>query len=336
MIEEKQKIQQVAVIGGGSWATAIVKILSEKNLKIRWWLRKKEDAEYISTYQHNPKYLSDVQINIRKVKPCYTLTKALNKASIIILAVPAAFIKEVLVAIPPELLENKLIVSAIKGMIPQDNLLVTDLLVQKFGISESNVCVIAGPCHAEEVAMEKQSYLTIAATEISTAERFAEVMTCRFVKTTISNDLYGVEYAAVMKNIFALACGIVHGLNYGDNFFAVLVSNALQEIKRFLDKVYPLERDLNASAYVGDLLVTSYSQFSRNRTFGSMIGRGYSVKSAQVEMNMVAEGYYAVKSIHEINKKYNVSMPICEAVYNILYEKIAPSLEVQILRDKIS
>lgn len=336
MVEEKQKSLDVAVIGGGSWATAIVKILSEKNLKVHWWLRRKEDAEHILNYYHNPKYLSDVQINIRKVKPYHSLNKALVRASIIVLAVPAAFIKEILLEIPPELLKNKLIISAIKGMIPQDNLLVTDLLIEQFNISPSNICVIGGPCHAEEVAMEKQSYLTIAASEIKTAERFANIIACRFVKASVSNDLYGVEYAAVMKNIIAMAGGIAHGLNYGDNFFAVLVSNALQEIKRFLDRIYPHERDLNASAYVGDLLVTSYSQFSRNRTFGSMIGRGYSVKSAQVEMNMIAEGYYAVKSIHEINKKYKVNMPICEAVYNILYEKIAPSLELQILKDKIS
>lgn len=336
MVEENEKPVQVAVIGGGSWATAIVKILSEKNIKIRWWLRHKEDADYILTYHHNPKYLSDVQINTKKVKPCFKISKALNKASIIVLAVPAAFVKDVLDSAPKDLLQDKIIVSAIKGMVPEENLLVTDLLEQKFDISPSNLCVIAGPCHAEEVALEKQSYLTIAGSDIQKAEIIANLLTCRFVKTTTTDDLYGIEYAAVMKNIIALACGITHGLNYGDNFFAVLVSNALQEIKRFLDKVYPMHRDLNGSAYVGDLLVTAYSQFSRNRTFGSMIGRGYSVKSAQVEMNMVAEGYYAVKSVHEINKKHNVYMPICEAVYNILYEKIAPSIEVQLLREKIS
>jgi glycerol-3-phosphate dehydrogenase (NAD(P)+) len=336
LTEENIRPVQVAVVGGGSWATAIVKILSENNLKIRWWIRHKEDADYIETFHHNPKYLSDVQINIRKVKVCNKINKAVNKASIIILAVPAAFVKGVLDLIPVELLKDKIIVSAIKGMVPEENLLVTDLLEQKFGVDPANLCVIAGPCHAEEVAMEKQSYLTIAGKDIKKAQYFAEMLSCRYVKTSTSDDIYGVEYAAVMKNIIALACGITHGLNYGDNFFAVLVSNALQEVKRFLDKVYPMHRDLNASAYVGDLLVTAYSQFSRNRTFGSMIGRGYSVKSAQVEMNMVAEGYYAVKSIHEVNKKYNVEMPICEAVYNILYEKIAPSVEVQLLRDRIS
>jgi glycerol-3-phosphate dehydrogenase (NAD(P)+) len=336
LTEENIKPLQVAVVGGGSWATAIVKILSENNLKIRWWIRHKEDADYISTYHHNPKYLSDVQINTRKVKVCHKITKALNKASVIILAVPAAFVKGVLDTVPTEILKDKIIVSAIKGMVPEENLLVTDLLEQKYGVNASNLCVIAGPCHAEEVAMEKQSYLTIAGKDIIKAQYFADLISCRYVKTSTTDDLYGIEYAAVMKNIIALACGITHGLNYGDNFFAVLVSNALQEIKRFLDKVYPMNRDLNGSAYVGDLLVTAYSQFSRNRTFGSMIGRGYSVKSAQVEMNMVAEGYYAVKSIHEVNKKYNVEMPICEAVYNILYEKIAPSVEVQLLRERIS
>jgi len=193
--------------------------------------------------------------------------------------------------------------------------------------------VIAGPCHAEEVALEKQSYLTIASPDINTATEIASCLTCRYVKTSVTEDIYGIEYAAIMKNIIAIACGITHGLNYGDNFQAVLVSNAISEIKLFIETVFPMKRDLNASAYLGDLLVTAYSSFSRNRTLGNMVGRGYSVKSAQIEMNMVAEGYYAVKSINEINKKYNIPLPICKAVYNILYEKISPAVEIQILRD---
>lgn len=327
----QEPLPVVAVIGGGSWATAIIKILSENDIKIRWWLRNADDVNFIQTYGHNPHYLSDIQINLRKVKVYTDIVKTLSKANFVILAVPAAFIQQPFQAAAVHL-QDKIIVSAIKGMIPEKNLLVTDWAEQSFGVLPENICVIAGPCHAEEVALEKQSYLTIASKDVQQAEKFARMMTCRFVQASAIDDVYGVEYCAVMKNIIALACGITHGLNYGDNFQAVLVSNAMQEIRRFLDYIYPKHRDLSGSAYLGDLLVTAYSQFSRNRTFGNMIGRGYSVKSAQVEMNMVAEGYYAVKSIHEVNKQYQVPMPITEAVYQILYKKMPPATAIHQLK----
>lgn len=332
---EDQKLEKtkIAVIGGGSWATALVKILSENNVRISWWFRHKEDAEYVKNYLHNPKYLTDVQLNSRRVKPYSNINKALSEVSIVIFAVPGAFLKEVTSRIEPGALEGKIVVSAIKGIIPEENILVTDFFEQKFQVPYAKMGVIAGPCHAEEVALEKQSYLTIASPDINTGIELASLLTCRYVKTSVTEDIYGIEYAAIMKNIIAIACGITHGLNYGDNFQAVLVSNAISEIKLFIETIFPMKRDLNASAYLGDLLVTAYSSFSRNRTLGNMVGRGYSVKSAQIEMNMVAEGYYAVKSIHEINKKHNVPLPICKAVYNILYEKISPAVEIQILRD---
>ncbi|MEQ1734262.1 MAG: NAD(P)H-dependent glycerol-3-phosphate dehydrogenase, partial [Bacteroidia bacterium] len=182
-----------------------------------------------------------------------------------------------------------------------------------------NIAVIAGPCHAEEVAMERLSYLTIASQNAVLASNVAQALNCRYINTSINDDIYGTEYSAVLKNIMALASGICHGVGYGDNFQAVLVSNAIQEIKRFVDAVHPINRDINDHAYLGDLLVTAYSQFSRNRTFGAMIGKGYSVKAAQLELNMVAEGYFAVKCIHHINQQHNVYMPITNAVYNILY-----------------
>jgi glycerol-3-phosphate dehydrogenase (NAD(P)+) len=323
----------VAIIGGGSWATAIVKILSEKDIKIRWWLRNEADVHYIGQYGHNPHYLSDVQINLRKVKVYTDIRKTVEKARYVILAVPAAFVQQAMQGLSPEYLQEKIIVSAIKGMIPGENLLVTDWVEREFHTPAEHLCVIAGPCHAEEVALEKQSYLTIASQSIAEAGTFASLLNCRFVQASPTDDVYGIEYCAVMKNIIALACGITHGLNYGDNFQAVLVSNAMQEIKRFVDHIYPKHRDLSGSAYLGDLLVTAYSQFSRNRTFGNMIGRGYSVKSAQVEMNMIAEGYYAVKSIHEINKEHQVPMPITETVYNILYNKTPPHTAVQALKE---
>jgi glycerol-3-phosphate dehydrogenase (NAD(P)+) len=252
----------------------------------------------------------------------------------VILAVPAAFVQEALAGLPADTFQNKILVSAVKGMIPHQNLLVTDYLEQAFGVPASHQCVIAGPCHAEEVALEKQSYLTIGSHDLMHATECCQLLRNRYVKASPLDDIDGIEYCAVLKNIIALACGIAHGLGYGDNFQAVLVSNAMQEIARFLHAVMPVTRDLNGSAYLGDLLVTAYSQFSRNRTFGNMIGRGYTVKSAQVEMNMVAEGYYAVESIQAMNKTLKVKMPIAEAVYRILYEKVSPALELEMLKEK--
>ncbi|MFM1912511.1 MAG: Glycerol-3-phosphate dehydrogenase [Bacteroidota bacterium] len=334
----KNKIPtQITVLGGGSWATSIIKILTENNVRVKWWIRRKSDVEYIRKYNHNPSYLTDVIINPRKVKVYTKMTDALNGTEFVILAIPAAFIPESLENCPIHLIQDKKIVSAIKGMIPEENILVTDWMEAKFSTSKMNTCVIAGPCHAEEIAMERQSYLTIASPNLELAEKFSNLMEGRYMKSHPIKDLYGVEYCAVIKNIIAIASGITHGLGFGDNFQAVMVSNAMQEIKRFLDRVYPLEnRDLNSSGYLGDLLVTAYSQFSRNRTFGNMLGRGYTVNSAQFEMKMVAEGYYAVKSIYSIAKKNNIDMPIIEAVYNIIYEKSNPKTEINKLVGKLT
>ena len=332
--ELKKKIPtQIAVIGGGSWATALVKILSENQVKIKWWIRRKADVDFIRKYNHNPSYLTDVAINPRKVKTYNKMSEALNGVEYIILAIPAAFIPATLKDLNKKHFEGKKVVSAIKGMIPEENLLVTDWLTKEFNLPIGQTCVIAGPCHAEEVALEKQSYLTIASPNIEVAQSFANLLNCRFLQANAITDLYGVEYCAVIKNIIAIACGITRGLGFGDNFQAVLVSNAMQEIKIFLDEIYPKEnRDLNNSGYLGDLLVTAYSQFSRNRTFGNMIGRGYSVKSAQIEMNMIAEGYYAVRSIYLISKQHHIRLPIIDAVYHIVYEKTNPLIEMNTLK----
>lgn len=332
--ELKKKIPtQIAVIGGGSWATALVKILSENQVKIKWWIRRKADVDFIRKYNHNPSYLTDVAINPRKVKTYNKMSEALNGVEYIILAIPAAFIPATLKDLNKKHFEGKKVVSAIKGMIPEENLLVTDWLTKEFNLPIGQTCVIAGPCHAEEVALEKQSYLTIASPNIEVAKSFANLLNCRFLQANAIADLYGVEYCAVIKNIIAIACGITRGLGFGDNFQAVLVSNAMQEIKIFLDEIYPKEnRDLNNSGYLGDLLVTAYSQFSRNRTFGNMIGKGYSVKSAQMEMNMIAEGYYAVRSIYLISKQHHLKLPIIDAVYHIVYEKTNPLVEMNTLK----
>jgi len=332
-ISRKIDIVNVAVIGGGSWATALVKILSENDVKIKWWLRKKEYVQHIKKFQHNPQHLSDVQINTKKVKPDFQLKEVVKDVNFIILATPAAFLKDTLDQLSPDDFKGKVIISAIKGLIPGLNETIGDYLEKEMNVPESEFCVIGGPCHSEEVALEKQSYLTVACSDFNNAIQFAQLLNCRYVKTHCLTDVIGVEISAIMKNIISLASGICVGLNYGDNFQAVLISNAMQEIKRLIDKIQPGVRDLNDSAYLGDLLVTAYSQFSRNRTFGNMIGRGYSVKSAQIEMNMIAEGYYAVKSIFEINKKLDLDLPIVRAVYHILYEKISPSVEIAILKN---
>ena len=320
------------MVGGGSWATALVKILSENNVSINWWMRNPADADHIKRYHHNKSYLSDVQINTRRVKVCTKIQASFSDSAYVILAVPAAFVGDALAGSRPEHFAGKTIVSAIKGMIPTANQLVTDWVSDQYGVPAERMAVIAGPCHAEEVALEKQSYLTIAAPDAGCAEAVATLLRCRYVQTTPVDDIYGIEYAAVMKNIVALACGITRGLGYGDNFQAVLVSNAMQEIGRFLEAVHAKPRDLSGSAYLGDLLVTAYSPFSRNRTFGTLIGRGYTIQSAQAEMNMIAEGYYAVKSIYEINQRFQVEMPIVKAVYAILYERAAPTGEMNQLK----
>ncbi len=326
----------IAMIGGGSWATALTKILSENGHTVQWWLRQAADVAHLREHHHNPRYLSGVAFDMRRVRPSTDLPATVAAADWVVLAVPAAFVKPALRPLAADALRGKTIISAIKGMVPDLNVLVTDWTRDVYGVPSDHLGVVAGPCHAEEVALEKQSYLTIGSPDVARAEAFAALLRNRYVRCAASPDLDGIEYCAVMKNIIALTCGIAHGLGYGDNFQAVMVSNALQEIRRFLHAILPFDRDLSGSAYLGDLLVTAYSQFSRNRTFGNMIGRGYSVKSAQMEMNMIAEGYYAVRSVWELNRRLGVDMPITDAAYNILYGRISPAVELQILRDKFA
>jgi len=328
--------QSVAVIGSGSWATALVKLVSNNLQEVNWFMRSEDDCKYVKQNLHNPRYLSSVQFNENKLKLFYDVEACIKDADIIVLAVPSAFCHDTIKILPKELLANKIIFSAIKGIIPQYNLIVGEYLNKQFHVPLNQIGVIAGPCHAEEVALEKLSYLTLACTDLNNAEILAAILRCRYMKVACIDDIYGTEYSAVLKNVVAIAGGVCHGLGYGDNFLAVLVSNAIQEIERFVKAVHPIDRDIKASAYLGDLLVTAYSQFSRNRMFGTMLGKGYSVKMAQLEMNMIAEGYFAVKCVHEINKTYNVDMPITQAVYNICYENISPMVEMKLLSDKLS
>jgi glycerol-3-phosphate dehydrogenase (NAD(P)+) len=333
-----KQIQKITVVGGGSWATANIKMLTDNTVEkeIFWWMRNEQAVEHISKFRHNPNYLSSVEIKVPGANISADLKPLIQVADCILLNVPAAFLKEALAGITSEDLAGKKIVSAIKGIVPDENQIIGEFLNQNYKVSFSNFMVISGPCHAEEVALEKLSYLTIASQDVDLATEFAAMLNTRYIKTIVSDDIYGTEYGAVLKNVYAIASGICHGVGYGDNFQSVLISNAIRELERFVDKVHPIDRDIKDSAYLGDLLVTAYSQFSRNRTFGNMIGKGYTVTSAQLEMNMIAEGYYAVNCLHQVNRLHKVDMPICEAVYAILYKKAAPAAEMRKLAEKLS
>lgn len=308
------------MIGGGSWATALTKVLNENDHVVHWWLRDAASVENLRTRHNNPNYLSSVDFDPAYILPSTDLKMTLAAADVVFLAVPAAFLKQALHTLTPQNFKDKLVVSAIKGMIPGDNLLIADFMHRYFEVPLENSVIISGPCHAEEVALEKLSYLTLAGQRSDYAALVCDLLRCSYVRCTPSDDIYGTEYGAVLKNIYALAAGICHGLGYGDNFQAVLISNAIEEMERFVKAVHPITRDIKDSAYLGDLMVTAYSQFSRNRTFGNMIGKGYSVKAVLLEMNMIAEGYNAAKCIHEVNKQLQVDLLICEATYSILYE----------------
>jgi glycerol-3-phosphate dehydrogenase (NAD(P)+) len=325
----------IGILGAGSWATAIIKILMENTDNINWYIRRPERIQSIRQYQHNPNYLSSIDLDLNKIKLFSDINETIRESKILIFAIPAPFLQDALQDLSVDI-SDRVIVSAIKGIVPEGNLIIGEFFHQKYRVPLDSVVIISGPCHAEEVALERLSYLTIASMDLKKARLLSGLLETFFIKTKVSDDIYGTEYSAVLKNIFAIAAGICHGLGYGDNFQAVLLSNSIQEIKRFVDRVHPITRDIKSSAYLGDLIVTAYSQFSRNRTFGNMIGKGYSVKSAQLEMNMIAEGYYATKCIYEINKEYMINMPITEAVYNILYEGISPAIEIKLLTENLA
>ena len=311
---------RISVIGGGSWATALTKILLNNATEICWYMRNVAAIEHIKEFKHNPNYLSDVEFNTEKIRLTSDINEAISYGNCLVFAIPSAFLSEEMEKVSVDL-ANKTIFSAIKGIEPKSGLIVGEYFHKNYNIPFNNIGVIAGPCHAEEVALERLSYITIACLDEKKAFDFAKAMTTNFVKTKISDDVIGIEYAAMLKNIYAIAAGIAHGLGYGDNFQSVLMSNAIREMRRYIKRIHKIKRNINNSAYLGDLLVTGYSMFSRNRTFGNMIGKGYTVRSTMVEMNMVAEGYYAVKSAYKINQNHprKSRTPILDAVYDILY-----------------
>lgn len=325
-----------AVFGNGSWATAIVKMLCENTTTVGWYVRQPQTIEYILKEEHNPSYLTSVTFDTSQLKLSSDINEVAVSADVLVFAVPSAYMYAQLKKLTIDI-SNKIILSAVKGIIPETGLLVGEHFHQHKGVPFDQIAVLAGPCHAEEVALERLSYLTVACTNKTTAKTIANQLSSPYLQTKTHDDVIGAEYAAMLKNIYALAAGIAHGLGYGDNFQSVLMSNAIREMKRFIKKVYKMKRKINETVYLGDLLVTGYSTFSRNRMFGNMIGKGYTVKSAQMEMNMVAEGYFATKSAYEINQSHQspAKIPIIEMVYSVLYHQKNPKKAFQNLSEKL-
>jgi glycerol-3-phosphate dehydrogenase (NAD(P)+) len=335
-------VRKFGIIGSGSWATALAKILTDRNHSINWWIRNENTIKHIQQRRHNPHYLSSVYFDVSLLSMSSEIKKVVDNSDILVIAVPSAFVEESIEHLNPVDWENKKIVSAIKGLLPGKDILLNYYLQQQFNIPLENYFAVLGPCHAEEVAAEKLSYLTFSGVDITAASTIASHFTTEYINTIVNHDILGVQYAAVLKNIYAVGAGIAHGLDYGDNFLSVYIANAADEMASFLKKsgaehivvgehegedplTHRKTPNYAASVYLGDLLVTCYSLYSRNRTFGNMIGKGYSVKTAQLEMNMVAEGYNAAKCIFNINKTIMGSVPVAETVYRILWENVKAS-----------
>ena len=323
---------KIAIIGGGSWATAIAKIVVGHTHHIGWYMRRDDRIEDFRRMGHNPAYLTSVHFNIDEIDFSSDINKMVQAYDTLIFVTPSPYLKNHLKKLKTRI-KDKFIVTAIKGIVPEENMVCSDYFHEVYDVPYDNLACIGGPSHAEEVALERLSYLTVACADVEKAQALTGVLASNYIKTKTSDDVVGIEYASVLKNVYAIAAGICSGLKYGDNFPAVLMSNAVQEMQRFLTAIRPLERSVYDSVYLGDLLVTGYSNFSRNRVFGTMIGKGYSVKSAQIEMEMIAEGFFGTKCMKEINRQMHVNMPILDAVYNILYERISPQIEIKLLTD---
>jgi glycerol-3-phosphate dehydrogenase (NAD(P)+) len=323
---------KIAIIGGGSWATAIAKIVIGKTDHIGWYIRRDDSIENFRRMGHNPNYLTSVRFNVDNIFFSSDLNKIVEAYDTLVFVIPSPYLKNHLKKLKTRL-RDKFIITAIKGLVADDNLACSEFFHNVYDVPISSLACIGGPSHAEEVALERLSYLTVGCSDQEKAQAFADVIASEYIKTKTSSDVLGIEYSSVLKNVYAIAAGICSGLKYGDNFQAVLMANAVQEMSRFLSAIYPLERNVYDSVYLGDLLVTGYSNFSRNRTFGTMIGKGYSVKSAQIEMEMIAEGFFGTKCMKEKNRHMHVNMPILDAVYNILYERISPQIEIKLLTD---
>jgi glycerol-3-phosphate dehydrogenase (NAD(P)+) len=325
------KAADVTLVGSGSWATAMAMVLASNGRRVAWYIDRPEIYRHVRRYHQNPHYLTSVTLSPQLVIPFENITEAVMASGIIILVTPAAFLKGELEGLSYDAFRGKTVCSGIKGIVPGNNTVVGEYIHTVYGVPYEDIVIITGPSHAEEVALEKLTYLTFASPDQSHAGRVAGLFSCRWIMTVISTDIFGTEYAAVMKNIYAIAAGIAHGLGYGDNFIAVLLANAAGEMRRFVEALSPEQRDITDSPYLGDLLVTGYSQFSRNRNLGHMIGKGYSVRNALLEMTQVAEGYYASGCINDVKVKTGSDIPIADAVYRILYMNSSPAKEIRIL-----
>jgi glycerol-3-phosphate dehydrogenase (NAD(P)+) len=319
---------QFGIIGSGSWATALAKILTDNGNTIYWWVRNEETIRYLEKRKHNPHYLSSAYFDPAQLELSNNILDVINRSEVLVIAVPSAYVEDSLKRVPADALKGKKIISAVKGILPSENELLNQYLHKNYGVQLENYYALLGPCHAEEVASEKLSYLTFSGTDAASTKEIASFFKTEYLNTVVNTDVIGVQYAAVLKNIYALGAGIAHGLEYGDNFLSVYIANSANEMVGFLRKLNhdgPEKDDTHnyaASVYLGDLLVTCYSLYSRNRTFGNMIGKGYSVKSAQLELNMVAEGYNASKCIHLMNQRVKANIPISSAIYEILWEQL--------------
>jgi len=327
----------IGVLGSGSWATAIVRILLEdKNRRINWWVRETEAIPEMREERHNPLYLSEVELDTDRTDIDDDIRQVVEKSDYLFLVIPSAFVDRAMKQIPPELLKDKYICSAVKGIVPETNQIITEYLHSQMGIDYDHLAIVSGPSHAEEAARQRLTYLTVASQNQPFADIIRKQISCHYIKTTYSTDMMGIELSAVLKNVYAIATGMCRGLGYGDNIIAVLISNVVQEMVSFIQALAPIEvRQLENFAYLGDLLVTCYSQFSRNRTFGHMVGYGYSIKGAQLEMKMVAEGYYAIKGIEKMRRDLGLKMPIAEAVYAILYDHKSPARRIKMVIENL-
>ncbi len=329
------KSADVTLVGSGSWATAMAMVLASNGRRVAWYIDRPEIYRHVRRYHQNPHYLTSVTLDPQLVIAFDNISEAVASSEITILVTPAAFLRSELEGLANDAFRGRIVCSGIKGIVPGNNSVVGEYIHSFYGVPYEDIVIITGPSHAEEVAMEKLTYLTFASADTTNAGKVADLFSCRWIMTIKSSDIFGTEYAAVMKNIYAIAAGIAHGLGYGDNFMAVLLSNAAGEMKRFVDALSPESRDITDSPYLGDLLVTGYSQFSRNRALGYMLGRGISVQNALLEMTQVAEGYYASACINEVKRLTGSDIPIADSVYRILYGNSAPAKEIKTLSRKL-
>jgi len=318
------------IIGNGSWATALAKMLTDNGNRVHWWMRNERSVTHLQKKHHNPQYLTSVNFDPALILPSTDLQQVVAACEVVLICVPSAYIKEVLQQLPEDSLRGKLVISAIKGILPEQYILLNDYLHTHYKLPANQYVAITGPCHAEEVAQERLSYLTFSGLESTTTERLAQNFRTDYIRTTVNQDLWGAQYAAVLKNIYAVGAGMAHGLGYGDNFLSVYITNCYREMYGFLQTQYQQSNsvaeapDFHTSAYLGDLLVTAYSPHSRNRSFGTLLGKGYSVMAATTEMSMVAEGYFAARGMNQVAEAMGISMPIMKQIHNALWEQCQP------------